>query len=89
MTFRHFGILSSQYLKLLQAIRSVGKVPCELQPELWFPEDIANPETRAVATALALTGCQACPIMEQCFTYALEHREASGIWGGSMPHERI
>jgi len=86
---RWVGHLSSQYIGLLKSIRQVGKVPCELQPELWFPEDIANPETRAVATALALVGCQSCPIMEQCFTYALEHREASGIWGGSMPHERI
>lgn len=89
MTLRQFGILSSDYLKLLQAIRSIERVPCELQPELWFPEEIPNPETRAVATALALVGCQSCPIMEQCFTYALEHREVSGIWGGSMPHERI
>jgi WhiB family redox-sensing transcriptional regulator len=89
MTLRHFGILSSEYLKLLQAIRRVGRVPCELQPELWFPEDIQDPQTRVVATALALAGCQSCPLMEQCFTYALEHREVSGVWGGSMPHERI
>ena len=73
----------------MQAIRRVGRVPCELQPELWFPEDIQDPQTRVVATALALAGCQSCPLMEQCFTYALEHREVSGIWGGSMPHERI
>ena len=86
---RWVGHLSSQYIGLLKSIRQVGKVPCELQPELWFPEDIPNPETRAVATALAIVGCHSCPLLEQCFTYALEHREASGIWGGSMPHERI
>ena len=88
MTLRHFGILSSDYIALLAAIREVGKVPCELSPYAWFPEDIAEPKAREQAVAYALEGCSKCPVQEQCFTYALERGEKHGIWGGSLPHER-
>jgi WhiB family redox-sensing transcriptional regulator len=90
MTLRHFGILSSEYIQLLALIRSQpSKLPCEWKPEYWFPEDIADPIVRTKATTLALTGCRSCPIAEQCFTYALENNERHGIWGGSLPSERI
>ena len=86
---RWLGQLSSDYIALLKAVRAAGKVPCEWQPELWFPEDIPSPEDRAIAQALALAGCRQCPIIEECFTYALERNEKFGIWGGSLPSERI
>lgn len=88
-THRHFGILSSDYIALLSAIRQIGKkVPCEWEPELWFPEDIPDPEKRKAAEKSAIEGCQRCPVLEQCFTYALERGEKHGIWGGSLPSER-
>ena len=90
MTLRHFGILSSDYLSLLADIQRNGnKVPCEWKPELWFPEDIENPKTRQLATAEAIKGCRACPVQEACFDYALESNQKHGIWGGSLPSERI
>jgi WhiB family redox-sensing transcriptional regulator len=89
MPIRHLGILTSEYVQLLAAIRAVGKVPCEWKPEYWFPEDIANPEQRVVAQTVALTGCRQCPIQEECFTYALESNQKHGIWGGSLPTDRI
>jgi hypothetical protein len=90
MTLRHFGILSSDYLALLADIQRNGnKVPCEWKPELWFPEDIENPATRQLATAEAIKGCRACPVKEACFDYALESNQKHGIWGGSLPSERI
>ena len=86
---RHFGILSSDYIQLLGAIRAVGKkVPCEWLPGNWFPEDIPEPKERYKATQAALKGCKACPIQEACFTYALENNERHGIWGGSLPEDR-
>lgn len=86
---RHFGILSSDYIQLLAQIRAVGKkVPCEWLPGNWFPEDIPEPKKRYAATQLALKGCRACPVQEACFTYALEHNERHGIWGGSLPEDR-
>jgi len=90
MTGRHFGILSSDYLALLAAIQRKGnKVPCEWKPEWWFPEDIADPKTREVATKAALDGCKKCPVQDACFDYALETNQKHGIWGGSLPSERI
>lgn len=90
MTNRHYGILSSDYIQLLASIRAVGKkVPCEWLPGNWFPEDIPDPKERYTATQQALKGCRSCPIQEACFTYALEHNEKHGIWGGSLPQERI
>jgi WhiB family redox-sensing transcriptional regulator len=90
MTQRHFGILSSDYLALLADIQRNGnKVPCEWKPEYWFPEDIENPKTRQLATAEAIKGCRACPVQEACFDYALKTNQKHGIWGGSLPSERI
>jgi hypothetical protein len=90
MALRHLGILTSEYVKLLAAIRAEpNKLPCEWQPQLWFPEDIPDPTYRTTATTIALAGCAACPIQEKCFTYALESNQKHGIWGGSLPSERI
>jgi WhiB family redox-sensing transcriptional regulator len=90
MTLRHFGILTSDYLALLEAIQRNGnKVPCEWKPEYWFPEDIENPKTRELATKEAIKGCRACPVQEACFDYALKTNQKHGIWGGSLPSDRI
>jgi WhiB family redox-sensing transcriptional regulator len=90
MSLRHLGILTSDYLALLASIQANGnKVPCEWKPELWFPEDIENPKTRQLATTEAIKGCRSCPVQEACFDYALESNQKHGIWGGSLPSERI
>jgi WhiB family redox-sensing transcriptional regulator len=90
MSLRHLGILTSDYLALLASIQANGNnVPCEWQPELWFPEDIPEPSKRAEATKEALKGCKACPVKDECFDYALESNQKHGIWGGSLPSERI
>ena len=82
--------MTSDYIALLALIQSNGnKVPCEWKPEYWFPEDIENPKTRQLATTEAIKGCRACPVQEACFDYALESNQKHGIWGGSLPSERI
>ena len=72
----------------MQAIASVQKVPCEDYKEFMFPEDFPDPVKRAAAIKLAKALCNQCPIIEACFTYALETGQAAGIWGGTEPHER-
>ena len=32
--------------------------------------------------------CQSCPVLECCLSYALDAREAYGIWGAMTPTER-
>ena len=43
---KHLGLFTSEYMKLLSSIRAAGGVPCEENPDLWFPEDIADPTVR-------------------------------------------
>lgn len=56
-------------------------------PELWYPlgyEAAANQAQIELAKSICLT----CPLRIGCLEYALEHREADGIWGGLTPDER-
>ena len=75
-------------MKLLSSIRTAGGVPCEKNPELWFPEDFDDPEMRHQATVVAKGICHDCPIRQQCFEYALETDQRHGVWGGTSPDER-
>lgn len=85
---RWLGLYTSAYMKLLSSIRAAGSVPCEKHPELWFPEDIADPQVRHQATIVAKGMCYDCPVKKQCFEYALETDQRYGIWGGTSPEER-
>ena len=82
------GRLSSQYIRLLSAIHAVGKVPCESYPDMFFPEDIPDPNIRHTVTVIAKGMCGGCPVKNQCFEYALETQQKHGIWGGTSPDER-
>jgi len=76
------------YRELTEAIDRAGGVGCEEIPEIFWPEDYADPETRAVAIRTAKKICAACPVRLQCFAYAVERNERWGIWAGTLPHER-
>jgi WhiB family redox-sensing transcriptional regulator len=80
MTNRHFA--NNDYFLLLRAIKDVGGVACEKAPTAWFPEDIPDPDQRRAVTRLAKAICNQCPLLEQCFTYAISNGERYGIWGG-------
>lgn len=86
MKLRQF---TNSYMALLRAIHSAGGVPCETYPELFFPEDIPNPEVRATATKAAKSLCHSCPVIDKCFEFALETNQRHGVWGGTSPNERI
>jgi hypothetical protein len=70
--------------------------PCtELDPELFFPDPAkarkmlgrsAIEMTRI--TIIALDACARCPMQKECLQNAVNSREAYGIFGGTMPHER-
>jgi WhiB family transcriptional regulator, redox-sensing transcriptional regulator len=53
----------------------------ESDPEAWFPE-----KGGSVREAKAI--CMTCPVRANCLEYALDHREAFGIWGALSEHER-
>ena len=52
-------------------------------PDIFYP---AHQDHTRAARARQL--CGACPVREQCLTYALGNNERYGIWGGLDPTER-
>jgi WhiB family redox-sensing transcriptional regulator len=56
---------------------------CAESPVDFFPtaEDV-----KGISEAKAV--CATCPVADECLTFALETRQAEGIWGGHTPKER-
>jgi WhiB family redox-sensing transcriptional regulator len=86
MTNRHLS--ETKYFALLRSIRDADGVECEKYPDAFFPEDIDDPDKRAASVKLAKALCNACPIKDECFTYAIETNQRYGVWGGTLGHER-
>jgi len=76
------------YTELVEQIDAAGGVPCQVIPEIFFPEDIAAKTLRDEATATARAMCASCPITMQCFEYAITTNQRYGIWGGTLASER-
>jgi hypothetical protein len=72
-------------------------------PDLWFSEsvdsdgenshtniDSAEYKQRIVNVKTALSICNACPSKSECFAEGMKRENLdNGIWGGSLPGERI
>lgn len=60
-----------------------------MDPTLFFgpehPETVKEKRDREEA---AKAVCNTCPVKQECLEYALEAREAYGIWGGMTELER-
>lgn len=82
------ALADTKYFALLKAIHDVGGVECQRNPQLWFPEDIPDPEKRELSIKAAKAICKRCPIKMKCLTYALETNQRYGVWGGTEGHER-
>lgn len=53
----------------------------QTDPEAFFPE-------KGGSTREAKRICAVCPVRAECLSYALEHDERFGIWGGLSERER-
>jgi WhiB family redox-sensing transcriptional regulator len=82
------GHFDQKHYRLLKAIHAAKGVPCESFPELFFPEEIRDETRRKLASLIAKRMCSTCPIVEECFRYAIESGQKYGIWGGTSPNER-
>ena len=51
--------------------------------EVFFPD-----EGDAAAISAAKDICAACPVLDDCLAYAVEHNQTEGIWGGTTRQER-
>jgi WhiB family transcriptional regulator, redox-sensing transcriptional regulator len=55
-----------------------------LDPEIFYPP--VDEEEAEAAEAKAV--CAGCPVRKACLEFALDTREADGIWGGTTGRER-
>ena len=65
-------------------------------PDMWFPEQTQGKQSRqrfellAEQTLLALSYCETCPVKAECLEIGMQPRNAeNGIWGGTLPGERL
>lgn len=63
-------------------------MPCEANPDLWFPDDLVG-EDKDIAEQVAIAACKVCPVKKLCAAFALESQQEFGIWGGTLPSDRL
>lgn len=69
-------------VELVERPAWMADAACREHPELnYFPE-------RGEALEPAKAVCRSCLVAEECLSYALEHDELHGIWGGMAPGAR-
>jgi len=72
------------------------KAACNgIDTEVFFPYPhhdarTAKYEEQVLQGVMALQVCQECPVVKECFAYAMEESSSiyAGIYGGTMPYER-
>lgn len=75
-----------------------GKEPCakfyaETRFDAWYGPDEDDLDhtpgiMRKEVSDIARKVCRPCPVKLECLTFAFEHNETSGIWGGLTPYDR-
>ena len=48
----------------------------DMDPAVFYP-------ARGQSATPAKVACRSCPVRAECLTYAVEHREWWGVWGGT------
>jgi WhiB family transcriptional regulator, redox-sensing transcriptional regulator len=56
-------------------------------PELFFPVSGSGAAAQ-IDMARAKVICQSCTVRDECLNYALDTRQAHGVWGGRSEEER-
>lgn len=79
---------NSPIRQFMHLVEAEGGVACQEIPQIFFPEDYADKQTRDYAIRTAKALCADCPLKMQCFEYAVEAQEPYGIWAGTLPSER-
>ncbi|MFJ2158270.1 WhiB family transcriptional regulator [Streptomyces sp. NPDC087856] len=55
-------------------------------PELFFPLSSTGPALRQELAAKRV--CLRCPVIRQCFDWAMRSGQVHGVWGGTSERER-
>lgn len=71
-----------EIVALLERPTWMAEANCRgLDPDLFFPQ-------RGQPTEQAKQVCRACDVQAECLTYAVNHGEKFGTWGGMSERER-
>lgn len=62
-------------------------VCASVDPEVWFPQKSGS-SAPAKRICRGFKGSPACPVINECLAYALEHDERFGVWGGMSERDR-
>lgn len=54
----------------------------QVDPEIFFPE-------KGYSAASARSICARCEVKDRCLAEALDNKERFGVWGGTVPQERL
>lgn len=77
--------MNEKYRNLLALVEEHGAdVRCTAVPHIYFPDD----ENTFYEFRTAKRLCAECPILMECFDYAVDAQEVHGVWGGTTPTER-
>lgn len=60
----------------------------KVDPELFFPVGSVTSGPGLEQADKAKAVCGGCTVQDECLTYALEHNQDAGIWGGLTEDER-
>lgn len=60
----------------------------DVDPDLFFPIGPPNTGAGARQVARARAVCRRCPVAAACLRFALDTRQADGVWGGTTEGER-
>jgi WhiB family redox-sensing transcriptional regulator len=61
----------------LQESLSVNKTPCQIAGPRYFTDEAQN-----ISDDTAEQMCHGCPLLKQCYDFAVANNEPWGIWGG-------
>jgi hypothetical protein len=61
-----------------------------MNPDYFFADENDEDEKFGRSErAIAVSACNRCPLKLACFQYAIENEILDGVWGGSVPQQRI
>lgn len=61
-----------------------------MNPDYWFADEHDDEEEFGRSErAIAVTVCKRCPLKSECFEYAIFNEILDGVWGASVPQQRI
>lgn len=64
-----------------------------MNPDIFFGREYEGmrrhrPSLTSVEIRRAKAICAVCPVLWECYTYAMEHDEEYGVWGGTTRRDR-